>query len=54
MNNNTIYKITSLIMALSLLVLGGCNTMQGLGEDIEGAGEVISETAADVKEDITN
>ncbi len=47
MNN---YKITGLVLAL--LFLCGCNTVEGLGKDIKGAGEVISTTAGDVKEKI--
>ena len=38
---------TVLLMLLSLgtLLLAGCNTMQGLGKDIEKAGETIEKKA---------
>lgn len=29
--------------------IAGCNTISGMGKDIERAGEVTQETAADVK-----
>ena len=31
------------------LVLAGCNTTQGFGEDVESAGEEIQEEAEDAK-----
>lgn len=44
-----------LLIALGLLAsLGACNTISGAGKDIEGAGEVITDTADDTKEEITN
>ena len=35
-----------------LLVTTGCNTMRGMGEDIEAAGSCISGTAEDTEEAI--
>ena len=32
--------------------LGGCNTMEGLGEDVEAAGETVSGTADDVEDEM--
>jgi entericidin B len=41
------------LTALSLLlVTTGCNTMRGVGEDIEAAGSGISGTAEDTEETI--
>lgn len=37
-----------LIMVLAFM-LGGCNTIQGAGEDIESGGEAIQDTAESVK-----
>ena len=34
------------------LVLSGCNTMQGMGEDVEAAGGAMSDTAEDVEEEM--
>ena len=34
-----------LIVALSMLALSACNTMHGVGQDIEKAGEAISNAA---------
>ncbi len=36
----------------AMFVLTGCNTFKGVGEDIEGAGEAVSNTAVDVKQKI--
>jgi predicted small secreted protein len=33
-------------------VLSGCNTMRGMGEDVEAAGGAMSDTAEDVEEDM--
>jgi predicted small secreted protein len=39
-------KIIFLVLILfSFTLLAGCNTMQGLGKDIQGAGEAIEEAA---------
>ena len=37
--------ITSLLIALSLLALAGCNTVRGIGQDIEKAGAAIEKSA---------
>ncbi len=34
-----------LVMALTALFAAGCNTMEGMGEDIERGGEEIQEAA---------
>ena len=33
-------------------VLTGCNTMRGMGQDVEAAGGAMSNTAEDVKEEM--
>lgn len=40
-------KFLLLSTLLSLVALSGCNTMEGMGEDIETAGEEIEEAAED-------
>lgn len=35
----------ALLLALALVLLAGCNTIRGVGKDIEKAGEVIQDTA---------
>jgi predicted small secreted protein len=37
--------VVSLIMILSMLTLTACNTVHGMGQDIEKAGEAISNAA---------
>lgn len=41
---------TELLVVLAALSLGACNTMEGLGEDIEKGGENLSESAEETKE----
>ena len=36
--------------ALAAVTAGGCNTTQGVGEDIEALGDGISDTARDAKD----
>jgi predicted small secreted protein len=33
-------------------MVGACNTAEGLGEDLEGPGESIQETAEDVEDEL--
>lgn len=37
---------TLLLVALSLLLLNGCNTMEGLGKDVEKLGQKIDQKAS--------
>ena len=39
-----------LMMLVSGAALVGCNTTEGVGEDLESAGDAISDTARDVKD----
>jgi len=39
---------------LVTLLVAACNTVAGAGEDIQAGGEVIEDTADDVKEDIAD
>jgi predicted small secreted protein len=34
------------------LVLSGCNTVSGMGEDVEAAGGAMSDTAEDVEDEM--
>jgi predicted small secreted protein len=44
-NNWSLASIAFLLAAL--LTLSGCNTIEGIGEDVEGAGERIEDAAND-------
>ena len=44
--------IFSSFVVSSTLILTGCNTVQGVGEDFKAAGQVIKETSEDVKRKI--
>ena len=38
-------KLIALLMALATLALAGCNTMSGVGKDLERGGEKIQDKA---------
>jgi predicted small secreted protein len=42
-------KLIVLSAALSALWVSGCNTMAGLGRDVQEAGKAVTSTAEDVK-----
>lgn len=44
---------TGLIAALALVSLAGCNTVQGIGRDVQAAGKGIQSGSEAVKEEIT-
>jgi entericidin B len=46
-------KKTVLAFVLAAFALSACNTFQGMGRDIEGAGEALSGSAAKTKEKMT-
>lgn len=43
--------ITTLIM---LTLLAGCNTVAGVGEDVEAGGRAITDTSEEAQEEISN
>lgn len=43
-------KTAALLALLMLGVLAGCNTMQGMGRDIERGGEKLQDSARDIRE----
>ena len=43
-------KKTPIILLGSALMLAACNTIEGMGEDIEAAGDAISGSASKTKE----
>lgn len=43
-------QILAVLFAGGALALTGCNTVEGAGNDIEAAGDAISDTARDAKD----
>ena len=41
--------LTTLVLLGMLGVIAGCNTVEGMGKDIERGGEATQQTAKDVK-----
>jgi len=48
-------KILLAALALSVIpVVTACNTVEGVGKDVEATGEVVQDAATTVKDDITD
>jgi entericidin B len=48
-------KFAAALLAAALVpALAACNTVKGIGKDVQAAGEVVEEVARDVEEEITN
>jgi predicted small secreted protein len=40
------FRLSSVLLSLGLLLgLGGCNTIQGIGKDVQKAGETVQDAA---------
>jgi entericidin B len=42
-------RIVALTLAVTATALAGCNTIAGVGKDVERGGQVIRDTAKDVQ-----
>lgn len=42
--------LLAVLMLGAMLALSACNTTSGLGEDVEAAGDTLSDTAEDVQD----
>ena len=42
-------KLIVLAAAAAALLVAGCNTISGLGKDLEAAGSAVTDTASDAK-----
>ncbi|MCB1917287.1 MAG: entericidin A/B family lipoprotein [Rhodocyclaceae bacterium] len=45
-------KSMTMMLLLATFALGACNTVEGVGKDIEAGGEKVQETAEEVKKDM--
>ena len=48
-------RIAQIVLSLgtvALIALTGCNTTAGLGQDVQGAGSAVEDTARDVQNDL--
>ncbi|MCB1888032.1 MAG: entericidin A/B family lipoprotein [Rhodocyclaceae bacterium] len=45
-------KATLAMIIAAAFVLGACNTVEGVGKDIEAGGEKVQETAEEVKREM--
>ena len=41
-----------ILPALALILLTGCETMKGVGRDVEATGEVITDSSSQVQQDL--
>ena len=46
--------LLALLFSLSAILLAGCNTTRGIGQDVEATGEAIEEAAESAKEELSN
>ena len=46
-------RLVTMLLA-AMLALSACNTVQGLGRDVQGAGQAIESGAAKVKRAVTD
>lgn len=50
-NLGLVFKVVTIsCLAAAGFGLTGCNTIEGVGEDVEAAGDAISDTARDAKD----
>lgn len=49
---NTRYLALVLGLLFGGLALSGCNTVSGAGQDIEAAGDAVTDTSEDVQDDL--
>ena len=47
-------KLLVLLLAATGFTLAACNTFKGAGQDIEAAGEAVTEAADETQDDITD
>jgi predicted small secreted protein len=47
-------RLTIMSAALLAIGLGGCNTTQGFGEDVEEAGNAIEDAADEAEDELDN
>ena len=50
--NRKLFASTILLSLLSMGALSACHTVEGVGKDIESAGDSIEDTAQDCSDDI--
>ena len=46
-------RVLLLVVALGGLGLAGCNTIEGMGRDVQAAGSAVESTAEETKEEMT-
>ena len=49
-----IYRVAFFALLLAPIGLSACNTVKGVGKDIENTGDAIEDTADDAQEDISD
>jgi entericidin B len=48
-------KIVAALFAVALIpTLAACNTVKGVGKDVQAGGEAVEDVATDVEKEITN
>jgi predicted small secreted protein len=47
-----VFSLSAVFALLAIMLLSGCNTMEGLGRDIGVAGDTLADTAQEVEEEM--
>jgi entericidin B len=45
-------KIQMILAALAVVMLASCNTVRGVGQDVQAGGAAVEEAAEDVQDDL--
>ena len=45
-------SIRNFFLAMTVIALAACQTIEGFGEDVETGGQIIQDTSDDVQDDI--
>ena len=53
MQDGALRRVLVLVVALGGLGLAGCNTIEGMGRDVQAAGSAVERTAEQTKEEMT-
>jgi entericidin B len=53
MRDGMLRRLLAVVIALGGLGLAGCNTIEGMGRDVQAAGSAVERTAEQTKEEMT-
>ncbi|MGE0828377.1 MAG: entericidin A/B family lipoprotein [Hyphomonadaceae bacterium] len=51
---NTVKAMTALALLVGALSISACNTIEGVGEDVQATGQAVEGAAQETEEDLTD